>query len=287
MGYDVRHVADACRSGRYVVQPRRGGRGGGGFTLVEILVVVAIIVLLLSILMPSLSRAKEYAQAARCRAHLQQLGFAHVTYATGNGGRLPGQNGIVDMTASSYQPVGILATLPVETGHLWTSGAMQVRKTWQCPSARLKSPFEWYRMVGAYNGTRNDPWTYHFTYNYRAMIVPESDDKAPGQSGWDRMVAQEDDDYRGCRKLATLPNLARTILLGEENTGWLNPDDMANTQWTKQCINDTRFKDPDVSEPRHLGHSQVGYLDGHADQIPALVNLSTRQFDEYWPKAQP
>jgi prepilin-type N-terminal cleavage/methylation domain-containing protein len=61
----------------------------GGFTLIELLVVVAIISLLVSILLPSLSKAKTLAKAAMCLANQRGLGTAVQFYTNEYGGYLP------------------------------------------------------------------------------------------------------------------------------------------------------------------------------------------------------
>ena len=57
-----------------------------GFTLIELLVVVAIITLLISILLPSLGRAKEQARQAKCGVNLHSIGQARTTCDVANKG---------------------------------------------------------------------------------------------------------------------------------------------------------------------------------------------------------
>lgn len=55
-----------------------------GFTLIELLVVIAIIALLLSVLLPSLRKAKENAKCVVCSSNLHQWGAVLVSYQTDN-----------------------------------------------------------------------------------------------------------------------------------------------------------------------------------------------------------
>jgi len=69
--------------------PRHRRRRPDGFTLIELLVVIAIIALLVSLLMPSLNRAKELARQAVCASSLNNIGRGIAQYGNEYDDRLP------------------------------------------------------------------------------------------------------------------------------------------------------------------------------------------------------
>lgn len=65
------------------------GKYNKAFTLIELLVVIAIISLLVSILLPSLNKARDLAKGVLCKTNLRCLGLAAVLYAEDNNSCFP------------------------------------------------------------------------------------------------------------------------------------------------------------------------------------------------------
>src|SRR5689334_3853095 len=85
----------------------------GAFTLVELLVVIGIIALLISILLPSLNKAKQAANSVACQSNLRQVGNGLVMYAAQSRGMAP-WGAVYDAETSP----GVWGPLPVN-GWTW------------------------------------------------------------------------------------------------------------------------------------------------------------------------
>ena len=145
-------------------QPRHSettSRRQEGFTLIELLVVIAIIALLVSILLPSLSKAKALAKQVVCAVNQRNIGGGFVLYRQDWSNYLPPVNSYVGYNASGTEKAygmwnaigpytgieewgGILSpptSDPIANpGHLkydsyWGGWKKKIFKTiWMCPS---------------------------------------------------------------------------------------------------------------------------------------------------------
>jgi prepilin-type N-terminal cleavage/methylation domain-containing protein/prepilin-type processing-associated H-X9-DG protein len=108
-------------------------RPAHGFTIVELLVVIGIIAVLLSLLLPSLARAREVAKRTVCLSNLRQVHAAFSYYALNNNDRVPlgyrvgrkqWDSMIWSSTSQKYCLFGIL----------YLDGRMQTPQAFFCPS---------------------------------------------------------------------------------------------------------------------------------------------------------
>jgi len=108
-----------------------------GFTLVELLVVIGIIALLMSILMPSLSRAREQANAIKCANDIRQLATGMTMYVADSKGALPyGNPGTSTAPGWMYDPTRLSMPRRQEdvqygTYHKYLNGDYGF---WHCPN---------------------------------------------------------------------------------------------------------------------------------------------------------
>jgi len=124
---------------------KRTTRTSRGFTLVELLVVIGIIALLISILLPTLARARDSAKAVKCGSNARQLVQGLIGYSTDFQGTLP----------LGFAPIGFGPSLASGTATL--PGAQRTMEGWI------------YSVSGYLNPTRQSgmtlPWTVQSLFN--------------------------------------------------------------------------------------------------------------------------
>lgn len=212
-----------------------------GFTLIELLVVISIIALLVGILLPTLGKARQTAWTTQCASNIRQLALANVTYATSHRDRyVPGQanalanldrwHGHRDATDQAFDPT---------RGPLWPFVAARQIKV--CPVFLEFDAQGFEKGCGGYG------------YNNEYVGRDQRDQ-------WD----------------ATLGNLAgrfhnppRTVMFAD--AALTQPDGGGARLIEYSFVEPPQFTwgPADASTHfRHLGKTNVAWLDGHLDGQP-------------------
>jgi prepilin-type N-terminal cleavage/methylation domain-containing protein len=153
-----------------------------GFTLIELLVVVAIIALLISILLPSLSRARELAKRTVCASNLKEIGTAMYLYAN-DGDKFPATSGIRPNGAATYWAYRTIVPpttgIPSPTADLWILIRQNnaTPKLFICPSTSDQpDPAQDTLVYFDFSSGVNLSYAYQYQHSSSRPIMGSSDD---------------------------------------------------------------------------------------------------------------
>jgi len=137
-----------------------------GFTLIELLVVISIVSLLISILLPSLHKARESSRNIQCQARLRPMMLGFIGWSDANSGHMPRQGWWDVRTVSGVKRFGV-------PYYVDSNNTLPGRRMLRCPdidwqynkASRVKFGSSWFYeyTTYAYNDFWFSPTGSHFT----------------------------------------------------------------------------------------------------------------------------
>lgn len=221
-----------------------------GFTLIELLVVIAIIALLLSIILPSLKKAKQLTRRTVCLSNMRQMGIALECYRTEGGEQLPAST--CHLSDDQWQQYW-----------LYTLGNYaETSVLFRCPSDRSDHPFVDWSAVTERPGS-DVRWS-SFGYNIQLDAIT-----ATGQAN----------PYN---RLKNIKRPQKCIWISESPQDWTDDDHVHPETWFNIDL-----AKRDVDYQRHLEQSNYLFVDGHAETLDIETTLDYPAKCYWFPQSAP
>ena len=240
----------------------RSPRRYPAFTLVELLVVIGIIALLISVLLPTLGKAREASRAANCLSNLRQINTAFILFANDHKGFLP-QIGAAGTGAASFDINGT----PTNVAVRWFGGLYGSPQKFHPQASMLAKYWGTANVAGCPSFDVDDffrPQYGPVDYAYNAIFARHRDWAAGGSSRNGLGIKMS--RIRRSSEKAVVWDSAR-----------LNGGSLDRTPWgypTTGNVNNNKT-DPNF-HGRHNRRGNVGWLDGSVRPVePALFDTYT------------
>lgn len=246
-----------------------------GFTLIELLVVIAIIALLMSILLPTLNRAKEQARSVICKSNLHQYGMAMRMYLDDNKYYFPyTMEWLYSNRPSGYcmwhDEENNLNNHPENAGLLWPY--LPSKDIHLCPTFKIVA-----KNKGCSNPNHDPSIPIKPQYSYsmnaflggdgRGMVSRESEVKHPAYV----FVFSEENSWE-------VPGLTGSGCgINDNNLRIGIPPDIVDCFGT--------YHNPPGGD-LNKGSANLVYLDGHVGSIKAEQQLDGGNFKLAWPRSE-